>query len=220
MIKEALERGDLVLLEGAQGAMLDLDYGTYPFVTSAASGGVSLGLGMSPASINGVIGVFKAYTTRVGGGPMPTELNDECGGLLREQGREYGTTTGRARRCGWFDAVAGRYSVDVNGFTSAAIMKFDILDDFPTIKICTAYEIDGVKYTRPPACSDLLDRCQPVYEELPGWQCPTSHIHSFPDFPPQAQAYLRRIEELIGCPASIISVGPERKQTIMVKPFP
>ncbi len=120
---------------------------------------------------------------------MPTELNDECGGLLREQGREYGTTTGRARRCGWFDAVAGRYSVEVNGFTSAAFMKLDILDSFPTIKVCTAYEIDGAVYTRPPACSALLERCVPVYEELPGWQCPTSHIRLFSELPPVAKSF-------------------------------
>ncbi|MFC1848162.1 adenylosuccinate synthase [Chloroflexota bacterium] len=219
IIKEALDRGELVLLEGAQGAMLDLDYGTYPYVTSAASGGVSLGLGMRPSSIEGVIGIFKAYITRVGGGPMPTELDDEYGELIREQGREYGTTTGRPRRCGWFDAVISRYSAEVNGFTSAAIMKFDILDSFPTIKVCTAYEIDGAVYTRPPACSALLERCVPVYEELPGWQCPTSHIRRFSELPPQAQSYIRRIEELIGCPAGIISVGPDREQTIMVRPF-
>ncbi len=220
IVKEALDRGERVLLEGAQGSMLDLDYGTYPYVTSAVSGGVSLGLGMSPANIEEVVGVFKAYVTRVGGGPMPTELGDECGDLIRDQGREYGTTTGRPRRCGWFDAVVARYSSEVNGFTSAAIMKFDILDVFPTIKVCTAYEIDGVIHNRPPASSTLLDKCQPVYEELPGWQCPTSDIRRFEELPPQAQAYIRRIEEFIGCPASIISVGPGREQTIMVRPIP
>ncbi len=220
VIQEALERGELVLLEGAQGAMLDLDYGSYPYVTSAATGGVSLGLGMSPSAIESVVGVFKAYITRVGGGPMPTELHDECGKFIREQGREYGTTTGRPRRCGWFDAVAGRYSVRVNGFTSAAIMKFDVLDDFSTIKICTSYQVDGDIYIRPPACSAQLEKCVPVYEEMPGWKCATSHIRRFEELPPQAQAYIRRIEELIDCPASIISVGPDREQTIMVRPVP
>ena len=220
IVNEALGRGDLVLLEGAQGAMLDLDYGSYPYVTSAVSGGVSLGLGMSPSKIESVIGVFKAYITRVGGGPMPTELHDESGEFIREQGREYGTTTGRPRRCGWFDAVAGRYSVEVNGFTSAAIMKFDILDEFSTIKICTSYEIDGDSHIRPPACPYRLEKCVPVYEEMPGWKCSTSNIRRFEELPPQAQAYVRRIEELIGCPASIVSVGPDREQTIMVRPVP
>ncbi|MCJ7520888.1 MAG: adenylosuccinate synthase [Dehalococcoidia bacterium] len=220
IVREALERGDQVLLEGAQGTMLDLDFGTYPYVTSALSGGVSLGLGMSPAKITEVVGVFKAYTTRVGGGPMPTELKDEYGEIFRERGHEYGTTTGRPRRCGWFDAVITRYSADVNGFTSAAITKFDILDEFSIIKICTAYEIDGAVHTRPPANSALLERCQPVYEELPGWQCNTSGIRRFEELPPQAQAYVRRIEELIGCPACLVSVGPGRDQTIIIRPIP
>ncbi len=218
IVRDALRRGDQVLLEGAQGAMLDLDLGTYPYVTSAASGAVSLGLGMSPSDIGAVIGVFKAYITRVGGGPMPTELDDDCGAMIREQGREYGTTTGRPRRCGWFDGVVARYSAEINGFTSVAIMKFDVLDKLPTIKVCTAYELDGARYDRPPANSALLARCLPVYEELPGWQCRTSDIRRFEDLPPQAQAYTRRIEELIGCRASIISIGPGREQTIMVLP--
>ncbi len=217
--REALERGDRVLLEGAQGTMLDLDFGTYPYVTSALSGGVSLGLGMSPSNIKDVVGVFKAYTTRVGSGPMPTELKDEYGETLRERGHEYGTTTGRPRRCGWFDAVITRYSADVNGFTSAAITKFDILDEFSTIKVCTAYELDGTVYTRPPANPALLERCQPVYEELPGWQHNTSDIRRFEELPAQAQAYVKRIEELIGCPACLVSVGPGREQTIMVRPI-
>jgi len=218
IIRDAIKRDEQILLEGAQGAMLDLDYGTYPYVTSAVSGGVSLGLGMSPTKIKNVIGVFKAYITRVGGGYMPTELDDEDGETIREKGHEYGTTTGRPRRCGWFDAVVGRYSVEVNGFTSAAIMKFDILDTFSTIKICTAYELDGVRRDHPPASSSLLARCRPIYEELPGWQCPTCDIRRFEKLPAQAQKYVRRIEELIDCPASIVSVGPDRKQTIMVKP--
>ena len=220
IIRNALERGELVLMEGAQGALLDLDYGTYPYVTSAVSGAVSLGLGMSPALIKDVVGVFKAYITRVGGGAMPTELEDEQGEIIRERGHEYGTTTGRPRRCGWFDAVVSRYSREVNGFTSAAIMKFDILDTFSTIKICTAYEIEGTMYTEPPANSSLFERCQPVYEEMPGWQSNTTGIRSFDDLPPQAQAYVRRIEELIGCPVSIVSVGPDREQTIIVRPIP
>lgn len=208
------------MLEGAQGTMLDLDFGTYPYVTSAVAGGVSLGVGISPANIKEVVGVLKAYTTRVGSGPMPTELHDECGDQMRERGQEYGTTTGRPRRCGWFDAVVARYAAEVNGFTSVAITKFDILDDFPSLRICTAYKVDGAIYNRPPAQMALFERCQPVYEEMPGWQCPTSNIRRFEELPSQAQAYVRRIEELIGCPASIISVGADREQTIMVSPIP
>jgi adenylosuccinate synthase len=220
IIRKALDGNEQVMLEGAQGAMLDLDYGSYPYVTSAVSGGVSLGLGMRPTDIHNVVGVYKAYITRVGGGPMPTELTDEQGETIREKGHEYGTTTGRPRRCGWFDAVVGRYSSDVNGFTSVAIMKLDILDSFATIKICTEYEIDGVRHTRPPANFSLLERCRPIYEEMPGWQCDTSSMRRLDELPPQAQAYIRRIEELINCPASIVSVGPDREQTIMVKSIP
>ena len=151
---------------------------------------------------------------------MPTELDNKQGETIREKGHEYGTTTGRPRRCGWFDAVVGRYSSDVNGFTSIAIMKFDILDSFATIKICTEYEMDGVRYTRPPANSAFLEQCRPVYEELPGWQSDTSIIRDFDKLPSQARAYIKRIEELLDRHASIISVGPDRKQTIMVKALP
>lgn len=217
MLDEALKRKEWVLFESAQGSMLDLDFGTYPYVTSTVAGGISLGLGVSPARIKRVVGVFKAYTTRVGGGPMPTELHDENGKRIREKAHEYGTTTGRPRRCGWFDAVVGRFTAEVNGFTSVAITRFDILDDFSFIKVCTAYEVDGVMYHRPPACAALLEKCRPVYEELPGWQCPTRDIRSFRKLPSEAQAYVRRIEELIGCRASLISVGPRREQTIVVR---
>jgi adenylosuccinate synthase len=218
IVREALRRGDQVILEGAQGAMLDLDFGTYPYVTSAASGAVSLGLGMSPSDIAAVVGVLKAYITRVGGGPMPTELDDACGATIREQGREYGTTTGRPRRCGWFDGVVARYSAEINGLSSVAIMKFDVLDELPAIKVCTAYELDGTRCDRPPANSALLARCRPVYDELPGWQSPTSDIRRFEELPPNAQAYVRRLEEIIDRPAAIVSVGPEREQTIMLRP--
>jgi adenylosuccinate synthase len=220
IVKEALRKGELVMLEGAQGTLLDLDFGTYPYVTSAVAGGVSLGLGIGSTSLDGALGVFKAYTTRVGSGPMPTELQDESGDLIRERAHEYGTTTGRPRRCGWFDAVIGRFSAEVNGFTGAAITRFDILDTFETIKICTAYEVDSTRYYRPPANSALFERCRPVYEELPGWQCPTSDLRHFEELPPRAQAYVRRIEELTGCPVSLVSVGPGRDQTIMVRPIP
>jgi adenylosuccinate synthase len=221
LLRDALKRGEKVLLEGAQGTMLDLDFGTYPYVTSAAVGATSLsmGLGIGSMKINGIIAVFKAYTTRVGGGSFPTELLDECGSLIRERAHEYGTTTGRPRRCGWFDGVAARFSSEINGLTSAAITRFDILDNFPTIKVCTAYKVGRTTYHRPPANPALLEKCQPVYEELPGWQCPTSDIRSLKKLPPQAQAYVKKLEELIGCPISLVSVGPAREQTIMVKPI-
>lgn len=220
MIQEALKQGDLVMFEGAQGTLLDLDLGTYPYVTSAVAGGVTVGTGAGSTRFHDVLGVFKAYTTRVGSGPMPTEIHDEIGELIRERAHEYGTTTGRPRRCGWFDAVVGRHSAELSGFTATAITRFDILDVLSTIKICTAYEVDGVTYSRPPASTTLLERCRPVYEELPGWLCSTSDIRRFEDLPPKAQAYARRIEELIDCPIALVSVGASREQTIVVKPIP
>ncbi len=221
IIEEALDREEIVLLEGAQGILLDIDFGTYPYVTSSSSvaGGACSGLGISPARINRIAGVFKAYVTRVGGGPMPTELLDEDGKTLRERGHEYGTTTGRPRRCGWFDAALARYSVQISGITAVALTKFDILDSFPKIKICTAYEIDDDQYIRPPAIASLLEKCEPVYEELPGWQSPTTEIRHFDDLPEEARTYVRRLEELVGCPVAIISVGPGREQSIIVNPL-
>ncbi len=220
ILADALKQDKKVMFEGAQGSMLDLDFGTYPFVTSATMGGASLsmGLGIGP-KVNSVIAVYKAYTTRVGSGPFPTELLDECGNLIRERAHEYGTTTGRPRRCGWFDGVVGHYTAEINGLASAAITRFDILDTFPTIKICTAYKVGTTTYHRPPANLGLFERCQPVYEEMPGWQTPTTDIRSFKKLPSQAKAYVKRIEELLGCPVSLISVGPAREQTIVVKPI-
>lgn len=219
LLQSALDRNEVVLLEGAQGTMLDLDVGTYPYVTAASVGGVSPSMGLAPTKIEEIIGVFKAYTTRVGSGPMPTELLDNDGELIRERAHEYGTTTGRPRRCGWFDAVVGRYSAAVNGFTGAAITRFDILDVFPSLKICTAYKIGNITYHRPPADSSLYERCEPIYEEFPGWQCSTRDIRRFEDLPPPAQTYIKRVEKLINCPVKIISVGPNRKQTIIVQPI-
>jgi len=220
IIQEALERGDMVLLEGAQGALLDPDFGTYPYTTSSSplAGGSSLGAGIGPSRITSVLGVFKAYCTRVGGGPMPTELKDETGDLIRKVAHEYGTTTGRARRCGWFDAVAARLSTRINGFTGVAITRFDILDSLPVLKICTGYELDGKTINDFPSNVAILERCRPVYEDLPGWQTPTSGIRHFAKLPPQARRYVERLGELIGSQISLISVGPERDQTIEVNP--
>jgi len=221
MVDEALQKGAQVILEGAQGTMLDIDFGTYPYVTSSppTAWGACLGTGLSPMKINKIIGVFKAYTTRVGGGPMPTELKDATGDEIREKGKEYGTTTGRPRRCGWFDGVAGRFSARLNGFTGIALTKFDILDTVPTVKICTGYELQGTVLENPPPNFATLEKCQPIYEEMAGWQTPTNDIRNFADLPHEAQQYVRRIEELLGCPIDLISVGPSREQSIMVRPI-
>jgi len=221
MVREALERGDTVLLEGAQGTLLDIDFGTYPYVTSSSPGaaGAFVGLGLSPykSKIDHYIGVLKAYTTRVGGGPMPTELDDENGELIREKGHEYGATTGRPRRCGWFDSVAARYSADLNGFSSIALTRLDVLDTHTSLKICTGYQVNGETSTQFPSSAMVLEKCQPVYEVLPGWQSPTTEIRCFEDLPAAARSYVKRLEELVGCPIDIVSVGPRREQTIMVR---
>jgi len=221
MVEEALNKGELVLLEGAQGSLLDPDFGTYPYTTSSSSlaAGGCLGAGVSPTRVNHILGVFKAYCTRVGSGPMPTELKDETGNLIREQAHEYGTTTGRPRRCGWFDAVAARFTTRINGFTGTAITRLDILDIFPHLKICVGYELDGQTIDYFPASIAALERCQPIYEELPGWQAPTSHITQYDELPPKAQQYIARLEELIACPTNLICVGPRREQAILKTPI-
>jgi len=220
ILEEALSRGELVLLEGAQGTLLDPDFGTYPYTTSSSplAGGGCLGAGLSPRRIDRILGVFKAYCTRVGSGPMPTELKDETGDLIRERAHEYGTTTGRPRRCGWFDAVATRFSTRVNGFTGAAVTRLDILDILPSLKICVGYKLDGETIDYFPASVAALARCQPVYEELEGWQTPTSDIRSYDQLPAEARKYIARIEELAGCPVNLICVGPEREQVIEKTP--
>ena len=217
MIEAALKRGDPVLLEGAQGALLDPDFGTYPYATSSSplAGGSCLGVGLGPTQINQVLGVFKAYCTRVGGGPMPTELTDETGNLIREHAHEYGTTTGRPRRCGWFDAIAAKFSSRINGFTQAAVTRLDVLDILPSLKICVGYKLDEGTITDFPANVLALGRCQPIYEELPGWQTATSDIRRYDDLPLQARQYLARLEEFISCPINLISVGNRREQTIL-----
>jgi adenylosuccinate synthase len=219
MVAEALERKEKVLLEGAQGTLLDVDFGTYPYVTSTTTmtGGACSGLGLSPLKLDGIAGVFKAYITRVGGGPMPTELLDETGELIREHAHERGATTGRPRRCGWFDAVVGSFSARINGFSSFILTRLDILSILPSIKICTAYRLEGKTLKSPPSSVAMLARCEPLYEELPGWQIDISDIRRFEDLPGEARTYVERLEELLNCSASIISVGERREQTIMVK---
>jgi len=221
MLAEALDRHELVMLEGAQGALLDPDFGTYPYTTSSSplAGGSCLGAGVGPTRIDRVLGVFKAYCTRVGSGPMPTELKDETGNLIREQAHEYGTTTGRPRRCGWFDAVAGRFSARINGLTGIAITRLDVLDILPSLKICTGYKLDGQKIDYFPGSVAILERCQPIYEELAGWQSPTSDIRDYEQLPAEAKQYIARLEELISCPVNIVSVGAERGQTIHKMPI-
>jgi adenylosuccinate synthase len=221
MVEEALSRRELVILEGAQGALLDPDFGTYPYTTSSSplAGGACLGSGLSPTKLNRVLGVYKAYCSRVGSGPMPTELNDKTGDLIRERAHEYGTTTGRPRRCGWFDAVAARFSSRINGFTGAAITRLDILDVLPRLKICVGYELEGKAIDYFPASVTALARCRPVYEELPGWQTPTTEIRRYDQLPLEARQYISRLEELIDCPVSLICVGPEREQAIEKAPI-
>ncbi len=220
LLERALNDGKKVMLEGAQGTLLDPDFGTYPYATSSSplAGGGCLGIGLGPTRIDDVLGVFKAYCTRVGGGPMPTELQEEIGDCIRELAHEYGTTTGRPRRCGWFDAVASRFSTRVNGYTRAIVTRLDVLDTLPALKICTAYELNGEKIDYFPASAATLENCQPIYEELPGWQTPISDIRDFAQLPPQARQYLSRLEELIACPISVISVGMKREQTIFKSP--
>jgi adenylosuccinate synthase len=222
LARKALARGENVLLEGAQGALLDLDGGTYDYVTSSVpsstSAGAATGMGIGPADITKVVGVYKAYMTRVGNGPMPTELLDEDGQILRLQGPrpEVGTTTGRPRRTGWFDAVASRYSADVNSVSAVALTRLDVLDPFPAIQVCTHYKIDGAVVETPPASISAFMKAEPQYEELPGWRDDCTGARRFEELPENAQRYVKRIGELIGKPIEIVSVGPEREQVIIV----
>jgi adenylosuccinate synthase len=219
VLADAVKHKKHVLLEGAQGMLLDPDFGTYPFGTSSSpiAGNACLGSGIAPNKINHILGVFKAFQTRVGAGPMPTELSDETGELIRQRGHEYGTVSGRPRRCGWFDGVAAHFSARINGFTSLVITRLDILDVLPGVKICTAYKLDGKTIEDFPASIAALEKCEPVFEELPGWQKPTGQAHVFNDLPFKAQKYISRLEEIIGCPVSLISVGARREETIVRK---
>jgi len=219
LVSDLIAKGSKIVLEGAQGTMLDPDFGSYPFVTSSSplAAGACIGSGINPRRIDRVVGIFKAYTTRVGGGPMPTELNDDVGEYIRQHAHEYGATTGRARRCGWFDAVVGRYSTDLNGFTSGVLTRLDVLDEMDAVKICVAYKIGEKTVDRFPADVEALENCTPVYEELPGWKAPTSDVRDAKKLPVNARKYVKRIEELIGCPFHIISIGPRRDQSIVIK---
>ena len=211
-----------ILFEGAQGSLLDVDHGTYPYVTSSSTtaGGACTGSGVGPRFIDAVIGISKAYVTRVGEGPFPTELTDEMGEMLRQAGQEFGATTGRPRRTGWFDAVALREAVRVNGLTGLAITKLDVLNDLETIKICTAYSHRGQLLTDFPTDVELLRECLPVYEEIAGWQSDISGATSLDDLPANARKYLEKLEEITGCPIALVSVGPRRDQTMQLKnPF-
>jgi adenylosuccinate synthase len=218
VLNEALASGKRILFEGAQGTLLDIDYGTYPYVTSsnATAGGVCTGSGVGPSRIDRVVGVAKAYTTRVGEGPFPTEFPPVLMEAVRARGREFGATTGRPRRCGWFDAVVARHAARVNGLDEIVITKLDVLDDQPEIRICTAYRINGQLVRAFPARIEKLWRCEPVYETHPGWGVDTSGVQRFEDLPLNAQRYLKRIEELVETPLRLVSVGSERRQTFAV----
>jgi len=217
MVYESLKKGEKVLFEGAQGSLLDVDLGTYPYVTSShpTSGGFTTGSGIGAGSIQEVLGITKAYTTRVGKGPFVTEEDNETGNKIREIGHEYGVTTGRPRRCGWFDAVVVKYSARINGMTGLSLMLLDVLGDFETIKICDQYDLNGEKIDNFPARLEIVEECKPVYRELPGWMCDISACKTYEELPEAAKAYVKAIEDATGVPVKIISVGPRRDQTII-----
>ncbi len=221
LVHEAARAGKNILFEGAQGTLLDIDHGTYPYVTSSnpTAGGAAVGAGVGPRVIDTVVGVTKAYTTRVGEGPFPTELTDETGELLREAGREFGTTTGRPRRCGWLDAVILRYAARVNGLDYLAVTKLDVLRGLPALRICRAYRYRGREISDFPARLSVLAECEPVYEELPGWTEDVTGVRTYDGLPPAARGYLARLAKLTGVPVGLVSVGPGREQTIVLAKF-
>jgi adenylosuccinate synthase len=221
LLNDQLDRGGSVLLEGAQGTLLDVDQGTYPFVTSSSStaGGACIGSGIGPTRVRAVIGVTKAYTTRVGNGPFPTELLDPVGETLRKRGAEFGTTTGRPRRCGWLDLVALRYAVRVNGLTRLVITKLDVLDGFDKVKLCTGYRLDGKILDTLPATISALASVEPQYETLEGWRLPAAGVNSWADLPPAAIAYLARVEAVVGAGIGWVSLGAERAATLHKDPL-
>ncbi len=220
LVDEAVQRDERVLFEGAQGTMLDIGHGTYPYVTSShtTSGGVCVGAGIAPRDIGGVVGISKAYCTRVGRGPFPTELDNEAGEHLREVGNEFGSTTGRPRRCGWVDVAGLRYAHRVNGFSGLAVTKLDVLSGLDTVKICVGYtDEDGKRYDQPPSDPDLLEALDPVYEELPGWEDDITGVRVLEDLPDAARQFLNRLETLLEVPIVLVSVGPARNETIVVE---
>ncbi len=226
LVQDAHDRREQILLEGAQGTLLDLDNGTYPYVTSSVpssmAAGACLGVGLGPTAVDRVVGVYKAYQTRVGDGPFPTELFDDDARALRDHGieqgtGEYGTTTGRPRRCGWLDGVLARQTAKLNGVNSIALTRLDVLAQFDAVKVCVAYELEGKRLNALPASLQEANAVQPVYEELPGWKQDVSHVRRLVDLPPEARRFVRRIEELIGVPVDMISVGPEREQAIVTR---
>jgi adenylosuccinate synthase len=216
-IDECIQAGEKVLFEGAQGTLLDIDHGTYPFVTSSnqIAGGACIGAGVGPTRINRVVGVVKAYTTRVGEGPFPTELLDDMGEEMRTNGHEFGTTTGRPRRCGWFDAVIARYAARVSGISDFAVTKLDVLTGLKTLKICVGYRVNNEVIYEFPQSQKVFKLCQPVYEEMPGWQEDLTNVRNFEELPQAAQNYIKRIEALTGVFATLVAVGPGREQTIV-----
>lgn len=218
LLNKLSKEGKSVLFEGAQGTLLDIDFGTYPYVTSsnATSGGAATGTGLPPTAIDRVIGVIKAYTTRVGEGPFPTELMDADGKLLAERGVEFGATTGRPRRCGWFDAVIGRYAAMINGVDYWTITKLDVLDVFETIQVCVAYEHNGKRYDTMPASARILAECKPVYQSVPGWRTPTSTVTRYEDLPANAKAYVELLCKLTDVKLGVLSVGPKRESTLRI----
>ncbi len=215
---EAVRRGEHVLLEGSQGTLLDVDHGTYPYVTSSnpTAGGAAVGSGLGPTTITSVLGILKAYTTRVGSGPFPTELEDEWGEYLRKTGGEFGVTTGRSRRCGWFDAVIARYAARVNGITDFFLTKLDVLSSLESVPVCVAYDVDGERHEEMPMTQTGFHHAKPIYEQLPGWFEDISHCRTFAQLPANAQTYVRRVEELSQARVSAIGVGPGRDQTIVL----
>ena len=218
VLGERRKAGQRILFEGAQGALLDIDFGTYPFVTSSnvIAGQAATGVGMGPGSIDYVLGIVKAYTTRVGEGPFPTELDDEDGNRLGTRGREFGTVTGRKRRCGWFDAALVRQTCATSGVNGISLTKLDVLDGFETLKICVGYDLDGTHLDYLPTAADQQARCTPIYEEMQGWSESTEGARSWADLPANAIKYVRRVEELIDCPVALLSTSPEREDTILV----
>ena len=218
LLNQALDRGETVLLEGGQATLLDVDHGTYPFVTSsnATSGGACTGSGIPPTRIDRVVAIVKAYTTRVGEGPFPTELFDSSGDYLRDNGHEFGTTTGRPRRCGWYDAVIARYAARVNGVTDFVLTKLDVLGGLDEIPVCVAYDVDGVRHDEMPVNQSDFHHAKPIFEMLPGWKEDISGARSFSDLPANAQAYVKYVEEISGAPMSVIGVGPARDETVII----